>query len=87
MKVAEELYSAGLISYPRTESTKYADSYDITSVLQQMSQSPQWGKTVSTFLRQNDNWVAAPQQGHDAGDHPPITPCAYFGAKIDVTHV
>eukprot|EP00392_Amoebophrya_sp_AT5.2_P018702 g19308.t1 len=85
MKVAEDLYSAGYISYPRTESTKYADSYNITEVLQQQTHAP-WGKTVEIFLREHDHWVdpASISNGHDAGDHPPITPCGPFARREDM---
>ncbi|CAD7922143.1 unnamed protein product [Amoebophrya sp. A25] len=84
MKVAEDLYSAGFISYPRTESTKYADSYNVTEVLEEQTNNPQWGKTVAVFLRQNDHWIEPPSEGYDAGDHPPITPCGRLANRDDM---
>ena len=29
MKIAEELYQGGYVSYPRTETTLYKDGYDL----------------------------------------------------------
>lgn len=75
MRVAEELYSQGYISYPRTETTKYAPSYDITSAMKEMQYAGTWGKTVQRFMRDNKGYIRVPTQGYDAGDHPPITPC------------
>ena len=72
MKVAEELYSHGYISYPRTESTKYAPSYNVTAVLQELGSN--YHRWVSPLLTKNCNHVPPPTDGYDAGDHPPITP-------------
>ncbi|CAD7932982.1 unnamed protein product [Amoebophrya sp. A120] len=84
MKVAEDLYSMGYISYPRTESTKYADSYNVLEVLEEQSRAPGWGKTVEVFLKKK-NWnVPTPSHGHDAGDHPPITPCGPLARRDDM---
>ena len=33
VQVAERLYTSGYLSYPRTESTKYPDNYDLTSAV------------------------------------------------------
>ena len=78
------MYIHRFISYPRTESTKYADSYNVTEVLEQQCNNPQWGKTVAYFLRQNNGWVDPPSEGYDAGDHPPITPCGRLALRDDM---
>jgi len=41
------------------------------SVLKQQVGSADWGQEVSDILRQG---IQRPKKGHDAGDHPPITP-------------
>jgi len=73
MKTAEHLYSSGYISYPRTESTKYPASFDIRAALYEQSWHPNWGRTAHHLLQNNPD-IRPPTQGHDAGDHPPITP-------------
>ena len=52
MKVAEQLYSQGLISYPRTETTRYDPSgFDGRAMLRDHSNHPEWGKSASYLLR------------------------------------
>merc|ERR1719323_2882104 len=71
MQVAEKLYTQGYMSYPRTESTQYAENFDLKDVLRQQQNSPDWGQDVKDLLSKGIN---RPRKGHDAGDHPPITP-------------
>lgn len=71
MQIAEKLYIQGYISYPRTESTQYAESFDLKEVLRQQQNASDWGDDVKELLKRGIN---KPRKGHDAGDHPPITP-------------
>ena len=72
MMLAEKLYTQGYISYPRTESTQYAENFDLKEVLRQQQNSGDWGAECRALLQ---GGVNKPRKGHDAGDHPPITPC------------
>ena len=71
MSIAEYLYTSGYISYPRTESSKYPEHYNLMEVLEPHRRHPVWGEYVRDLL---DNGVHVPKSGVDAGDHPPITP-------------
>ena len=71
MVIAERLYTQGFISYPRTETTKYPDSFDLVGTLKEQRNSSQWGDVVQNVLK---NGIQRPKSGVDAGDHPPITP-------------
>lgn len=71
MQIAEKLYIQGYISYPRTESTQYAENFDLREVLRQQQNCSDWGADVKELLSKGIN---KPRKGHDAGDHPPITP-------------
>lgn len=81
MRVAESLYSHGYISYPRTETSRYPPSFDVTSVLNELSYHPTFGKSVQWLLKENGGRVRPPSEGHDAGDHPPITPMRLAGRE------
>ncbi|XP_066150549.1 DNA topoisomerase 3-beta-1 isoform X1 [Euwallacea fornicatus] len=71
MQIAERLYIQGYISYPRTETTKYPENFDLSGTLKQQANNPEWSKEVKAILEQG---ISRPKSGHDAGDHPPITP-------------
>ncbi len=73
MNVAEKLYSAGFISYPRTETSRYdPNGFDARSLLRAHCSSEDWGKSASYLLRTRKT-SKTPNRGKDCGDHPPIT--------------
>ena len=74
MNVAEKLYSAGFISYPCIETTRYdPNGFDARTMLRDHSNHPEWGRSASYLLRTKKSGKP-PLRGKDAGDHPPITP-------------
>lgn len=84
MQTAEKLYSAGFLSYPRTETTRYDQSFDASALLREHLSHPEWGKTASYLLRSKyQKTRRAPSRGKDAGDHPPIT-CLKSATRNDV---
>jgi DNA topoisomerase I len=71
MKVAEELYMDGLISYPRTDNTVYPKSLGIKSILTKLQKSS-FKEEVTDVLQ---NGRKAPTRGNkQTTDHPPIHP-------------
>jgi DNA topoisomerase-1 len=71
MRIAEDLYMNGFISYPRTDNTVYPPSLDISGILNTLKNSP---------FRKDVEWVIAhrrqvPTRGKKSStDHPPIHP-------------
>lgn len=70
MQIAEKLYTRGYISYPRTETTQYPSNFDLSGVIKLLQYSPEFGEEAANILHN----MNSPRKGHDAGDHPPITP-------------
>ncbi|CAG9310955.1 unnamed protein product [Blepharisma stoltei] len=76
MSAAERLYLSGYITYPRTESTAYAPSFNLHEVISIYQRHPQFGEHAQMLL---NGGFKKPHKGIDAGDHPPITPCGSAG--------
>jgi DNA topoisomerase-3 len=73
MKLAEELYQNGFISYPRTETTLYKQGYDLKGLVRMQGDSgKEWSSYANRILENGFRW---PQSGgKDDGAHPPIHP-------------
>ena len=71
MVIAENLYTKGYITYPRTETTKYASTFDFKGSLNNFSSHPVFGENIKKILKDYKNPIL---KGINAGDHPPITP-------------
>lgn len=71
MQIAEKLYTQGYISYPRTETSQYPKNFNLIETLKTQTDNIFWGPDVTELLRVG---ISSPKSGHDAGDHPPITP-------------
>ncbi|OPY38248.1 MAG: Reverse gyrase [Methanoregula sp. PtaU1.Bin051] len=73
MRIAEDLYMNGFISYPRTDNTIYPATLDLNGILSVLKNSP---------FRKDVEWVianrrAVPTRGKKSStDHPPIHPTA-----------
>jgi DNA topoisomerase-1 len=71
MKIAEELYMNGLISYPRTDNTVYPSSLNLRNILNKLKQSSFSKETQEVINNGRDH----PTRGSKkTTDHPPIHP-------------
>lgn len=71
MRIAEDLYMHGYISYPRTDNTIYPKSLDLNGVLRTL-QTTEFSSAISWVLA---NRRPVPTQGKKSTtDHPPIHP-------------
>ncbi|UCF07234.1 MAG: DNA topoisomerase I [Thermoplasmata archaeon] len=71
MSIAEDLYTNGYISYPRTDNTVYPKSLDLRDILEKL--------TESEFTEEAEELLALPRLSPSRGktrttDHPPIYP-------------
>ncbi len=84
MSIAEELYMAGFISYPRTDNTVYPPSLNIKGILNKLLKS-EFSKEANEVLT---NGRDRPTRGKKmTTDHPPIHPVGIMeGNKFSQTH-
>ncbi|XP_012489369.1 DNA topoisomerase 3-alpha isoform X1 [Gossypium raimondii] len=78
MKVAEELYQAGFISYPRTETDCFSSRTDLHAIVQEQQGHPDWGSYAQRLLDPETGlWRNPGSGGHDDKAHPPIHPTKF----------
>jgi len=72
MRIAEDLYTSGYISYPRTDNTVYPKSLDLKELVKKFRDSAEFG-ALAVRLEGESDFV--PTRGKKmATDHPPIHP-------------
>lgn len=71
MKTAEKLYTAGWISYPRTENTVYPSSLNLRNHLEKLKDS-ELSEDIEEILQQKK--IRASRGKKKTKDHPPIYP-------------
>ena len=73
MKIAEDLYQSGYISYPRTDNTVYPSSVNLRTVLEKLTESPFAAEARELAAQEQ----IRPSRGRtQTTDHPPIYPVA-----------
>jgi DNA topoisomerase I len=78
-RIAEDLYTDGYISYPRTDNTVYARSLDLREILGYLKRVEGTGKYAEKLLAAEK---LSPTRGKkETTDHPPIYPTEYASRK------
>ena len=78
-RIAEDLYTDGYISYPRTDNTVYPRSLDLREVLGQLKRVEGAGQYAEKLLASGK---LSPTRGkRETTDHPPIYPTGYASRK------
>ncbi|GAA0452932.1 DNA topoisomerase I [Halococcus dombrowskii] len=72
MSLAEELYTAGYITYPRTDNTVYPDDLDIEELLEEFTNHREFGDDAEALLEAEE--LSATEGDEETTDHPPIHP-------------
>jgi DNA topoisomerase-3 len=75
MEIAERLYNKGLISYPRTETSRYTPTINIKNLISRQTGSNAWGDFATRLIENKDGLFKGPLCGKgDDKAHPPIHP-------------
>ncbi|WIA41751.1 hypothetical protein OEZ86_009091 [Tetradesmus obliquus] len=85
MKLAEELYQGGWISYPRTETDAYDPGMDLRAIVSEHTGDGRWGAHAAAILA-GSMWKPPRPGGHDDKAHPPIHPTRYSAGENDWSH-
>jgi DNA topoisomerase-3 len=73
MNTAERLYQRGIISYPRTETDSFANTFDLKGLIDMHRQSNTWGPYAVQLL--DGGGFTMPRNGKSNDEaHPPIHP-------------
>ncbi|WP_436926517.1 DNA topoisomerase I [Halosimplex amylolyticum] len=72
MSIAEELYTTGYITYPRTDNTVYPDDLDPEDLLDEFVATREFGDDAESLLDLDE--IEATEGDDETTDHPPIHP-------------
>ncbi|KAF1843137.1 DNA topoisomerase 3-beta [Cucurbitaria berberidis CBS 394.84] len=75
MKVAEDLYTKGWISYPRTETDQFDRGMDLRTIVSRQTQDGRWGPFAQNLMNGGFNQPRSGRNNDKA--HPPIHPVNY----------
>ena len=83
MSIAEDLYTAGYITYPRTDNTVYPNDLDPVGLLSVFADTRTFGNDARELLDQDS--IAPTRGSNETTDHPPIHPTADIPNKGDLS--
>jgi DNA topoisomerase-1 len=72
MSIAEDLYTAGYITYPRTDNTVYPEDLDPAELLDEFVNHRELGESAESLLEKES--LEATEGDEETTDHPPIHP-------------
>ncbi|ESS03748.1 MAG: Topoisomerase IA [uncultured archaeon A07HR67] len=83
MSIAEELYTAGYVTYPRTDNTVYPDDLEPRALLESLTTSGRFGDDAASLLERD---AIEPTEGdEETTDHPPIHPTGDLPGASDLS--
>ena len=82
MSIAEELYTAGYVTYPRTDNTVYPDDLDPDALLDSFVGSRAFGEDAEQLLTLDE--IEPTRGDEETTDHPPIHPTDELPARGDL---
>ncbi|WP_408958856.1 DNA topoisomerase I [Natrinema sp. 74] len=83
MSIAEDLYTAGYITYPRTDNTVYPDDLDPDDLLDDFVGHNTLGESAESLLEADE--ISPTEGDEETTDHPPIHPTGEIPSRGDVS--
>ncbi|WP_158057864.1 DNA topoisomerase I [Halorussus halophilus] len=83
MSIAEDLYTAGYMTYPRTDNTVYPDDLDPEELLDTFSANYHFNEDAEDLLEADD--ITPTEGDEETTDHPPIHPTEDIPTKSDLS--
>jgi DNA topoisomerase-1 len=83
MSIAEDLYTAGYMTYPRTDNTVYPDDLEPEELLDALAANSTFADDVDTILEQEEIEPTAGDE--ETTDHPPIHPTGELPSRSDLS--
>ncbi len=80
MRIAENLYMSGYISYPRVDNTVYPSTLDLKSVVKEISANPLYSDYCNKILKKD--YIKPTRGKKEDTDHPPVYPTAYLNVDM-----
>jgi DNA topoisomerase-1 len=83
MSIAEDLYTAGYITYPRTDNTVYPEGLDPRELLSAFTVNRTFGEDAEALLESDE---LTPTEGdEETTDHPPIHPTEELPSRTELS--
>ncbi|KAB1192264.1 DNA topoisomerase I [Haloferax sp. MBLA0076] len=83
MSIAEDLYTAGYITYPRTDNTVYPDDLDPRELLGAFEGDRRFKEDAESLLEQEE--IEPTEGDNETTDHPPIHPTGELPSASDLS--
>ncbi|KYH27503.1 reverse gyrase 1 [Halalkalicoccus paucihalophilus] len=83
MSIAEDLYTAGYITYPRTDNTVYPEDLDPRELLGAFTGNRTFGEDAETLLEREE--ISPTEGDEETTDHPPIHPTEELPTKGELS--
>ncbi|MFQ3475693.1 DNA topoisomerase I [Halonotius sp. F2-221B] len=83
MSIAEELYTAGYLTYPRTDNTVYPEDLDPRELLESFTADNTFGDDAESLLAADD--ITPTEGDEETTDHPPIHPTGELPSRSELS--
>ena len=83
ISIAEDLYTAGYVTYPRTDNTVYPDDLEPRELLEELGRAGTFAEDVASLLERDE--IEPTEGDEETTDHPPIHPTGELPSASDLS--